>query len=107
MGVIVPPTAIQSNAFERGFRKFQPIIGIRTGEVSTGIITGGIVIAILEEVNVMAQAIKPHYVLQMMPGQPAQRATDDIAQDNDPQTISRSGGGAIVLFDLRRTVIHG
>ena len=88
MCVMISPALSYPGQFETLPGKLQAIIRIRAGQPGLRVVTAVVIIAVFDKVNIMTEAEKPHDVLEVVPGQPAERAPHDIAEHNNSKAIA-------------------
>src|SRR5258705_10092271 len=86
MRVVVRPSRAQTQAPEHTLRKRQAVCGIRIGDISNRVVAGRIVVAVLEEEDVVTQSPETDDVLQVVPGDSPERSPHPIAQHDDTQS---------------------
>jgi hypothetical protein len=83
VGIVIGPAVLHTNPIERPFYKPQTIARVGIRSMPLRVVARGIVITVFEEIDIMAEASKPHYILQMMPCHTSQRSTNNIAEYDD------------------------
>ena len=88
---MVGPSSPQAYTLEGAGRKLEPVAGVGVHGVFHGVITGRVVVAVFEEVDIVSELCEPHQVLQVAPDHPAERATHEVSQDHNAQPPIRIG----------------
>src|SRR5262245_44872288 len=92
MAVEVCPPLCQSVAREHLGREMKSVRRISRGGVGVRVIAGRIIVAVLEEVDVVTQVPQAQYIVKITPCHPADWPADDIAEDEDPQRLRPAHG---------------
>src|ERR1044071_7916799 len=90
MSVVERPARVQPRASELALGESEAVGGIGGNGIVLGVVAGGILVAVLEEVNVVAEPGKAHEVVKLPPRHPAQRSADNVAEHDDAKLHARA-----------------
>src|SRR5262249_62046433 len=85
VSVVVGPALGHADSLEDTGREGETVRRVGRELPARRIVTGSVVVAVLQEVDVVTQTEQAHQVVKVLPHDPAERPPDDEAEDDDPQ----------------------
>src|SRR5437879_5161361 len=92
MRVVISPLLAQPDTLKYLGCELKAIRWIAIDRAGRRITTTGVVVAILEKVNLVTERGKTHRILQMMPGEPPIRPSNQVPQHDNACAISSHAG---------------